>query len=160
MNKEIWKPVVGYEDRYEVSNFGRVKSIKILKPAIKQITPNYKSVCIRLSKNSKQVNLILARIIAQAFIPNKSNKQFVNHIDSNPLNNNSDNLEWVTPKENQQHSVKNGRRKHIKYSKKLSYLDVLFIRGNKNVSTGELAKKYKVSPRTIYSVKTNKTWVM
>lgn len=117
MNTEIWKPVVGYEWRYEVSNLWRVKSIgyyvrkwrwwdnqKIYKS--KFLTPNkWKRgyYTIKLPKKWKRVTSTLHRIIAIAFIQNPENKPHINHIDWNKLNNCVENLEWCTHTENMSH---------------------------------------------------------
>lgn len=61
--------------------------------------------------NGTKKRVYAHRIVAQAFIPNPKNKREVNHIDGNKLNNNVDNLEWVTSQENQQHAVENELRK-------------------------------------------------
>lgn len=99
--EEIWKPVVGYEGLYEVSSFGRVKSLK--KNRIKNTEGVYNDyVQVGLSKKSKVLNIRLHRIVALAFIPNPENKKTVNHIDCNKINNHVSNLEWVSQKENNQ----------------------------------------------------------
>lgn len=64
---------------------------------------------IRMYHNGKQHTRKLHRLVAEAFIDNAQNKKEVNHIDGNKLNNNINNLEWVTSKDNVQHSIKNGR---------------------------------------------------
>lgn len=107
---EVWKDVVGYEGLYQVSNFGRIKSIdrinhkgmiingKIIKPRI-----DYRNrVFISLSKNGSRRNFVLARLVAYAFIYNDNPeiKTEVNHKDENPLNNCCDNLEWCNHKYN------------------------------------------------------------
>ncbi|WCT58847.1 NUMOD4 domain-containing protein [Limosilactobacillus vaginalis] len=111
MADEIWKPVRNYEGLYEVSNMGRVKSIshkswngkgyfltkpKIIKPRIKRF--GYLSVA--LSKNNKAKEFKVHRLVAIAFIPNPQNLPQVNHKDENKLNNRVSNLEWCTPKYN------------------------------------------------------------
>ena len=66
----------------------------------------YKSVTATV--DGKQKHYYVHRLMAEAFIPNTENKPQVNHIDGNPLNNNIDNLEWVTASENIQHAYDNG----------------------------------------------------
>lgn len=123
---EEWKDVVGYEGYYQVSNYGRVKSIqrsvwngkgyfinngKILKQA-----KNKKGYpIVYLSKNAKQKTITVHRLVALAFIPNSFKKPQVNHIDGNKENNYVENLEWCTNQENQEHAVKHGLNDHSLY---------------------------------------------
>ncbi len=112
--KEIFKPIKGYEGLYEISNLGRVKSLS--KPIGKRMKPEnflkisivngYAMVC--LCKNSKIFNASVHRLIAEAFIPNPSQKKTVNHIDGNRLNNDISNLEWLTQSENNRHAYRTG----------------------------------------------------
>lgn len=120
---EIWKDIKGYEGLYQVSNFGRVKSLKystegkILKG--RHTGKGYLSVA--LFRNSVRKSTCIHRLVAQAFIPNPENKPEVNHIDENKLNNNVSNLEWVTPKENSNHGTRNIRihqNKAVTYNRK------------------------------------------
>ena len=97
MNKEIWKPILGYEGLYEVSSKGRVRSIerrgtkgKILKPAI-HIKGYYQYA---LTKDSVTKWHKAHRLVAIAFIPNPHNLPCVNHKDERPENNCVENLEW------------------------------------------------------------------
>lgn len=107
---EIWKDIEGYEGLYQVSNYGRVKSLKnksnhknelIMKQAI---VCGYKKIC--LSKNSIQKMYSVHRLVAIAFIKNPLNKEEVNHKDGNKQNNKANNLEWVTSSENMKHAFK------------------------------------------------------
>lgn len=118
--KEEWRTVIGYESIYEVSNKGRIKSLKRLdflgrkrKQRILKIRfhhrYNYTSSSILLHKNGKAKETQVSRLVAQAFIPNLLNKPFINHIDNNATNNIVNNLEWCTREENVEHAVKQGR---------------------------------------------------
>jgi hypothetical protein len=110
--QEIWKDIVGYEGKYQISNLGRVKSLSYKNTGKEKIlnffiTNNY--VYVTLSKKCKQTNYTVHRLVAEAFIENPLNKPVINHIDCNPSNNCVDNLEWATQKENIQHSIRLGR---------------------------------------------------
>ena len=96
---EIWKDIIGFEGHYQVSNKGKVRSIKNNK--IKELKPykeikrcGYLSVYLRLpgQKFTKKVH----RLVAEAFIPNPNGFPEVNHIDENKENNCVENLEWCT----------------------------------------------------------------
>lgn len=103
--EEIWKPVVGYEGFYEVSNLGRVKSLHCNPAKIIAQTgrPNH-YLSVHLSKNGKATRKNVHRLVAMAFVSNPSNKLQVNHINGNRADNRAENLEWVTGSENIKHS--------------------------------------------------------
>lgn len=123
INDEIWKPVVGYEGLYVVSNTGRVKALERHVVCRNQVTTfdrvypeqemAYRMLChnyvqVILYKNGKRKGHLVHRLVAAAFIPNPNNKPEVNHKDRNPLNNCVENLEWVTRLENMHHAIANG----------------------------------------------------
>ena len=93
---EEWKPIPGYEGKYEVSSYGRVKSYqldsngRILSPG--NSGNGYKIVI--LCKDKKRKNYMIHRLVAEAFIPNPSKFPQVNHKDENKQNNYVENLEW------------------------------------------------------------------
>ena len=119
-NTEIWKPVVGYEGLYEVSSYGRVRSLDridnnnhplkgaILKPYIS----NSGYLLVGLYKQQKRDRKLLHRLVAEAFIPNPDNKPEIDHINTiktdntvflnedGSINYEKTNLRWTTRKEN------------------------------------------------------------
>lgn len=117
--KEIWKPIKGYEKYYQVSNKGRIKSllrkmkgrfggyfytkVRILIPQ-NRVTPAgkvYKKIDLSINgvKKQKAVHIL----VGVAFISNPKNKKCINHLNRNPSDNRSVNLEWATHQENTLH---------------------------------------------------------
>lgn len=121
MTEEIWRPIVGYEGLYEVSSYGRVRSLdryvkcdyeryrlhkgKVLSPA----KDRYGYLSVVLSCNGKHKTITVHRIVAQAFIPNPDNLPEINHRDEDKINNRVDNLEWCTAKYNMNYGTRNIR---------------------------------------------------
>jgi hypothetical protein len=169
MNKEneIWKDIKGYEGYYQISNYGKVKSLKrgrkkktiFKKPTIKQ--NGY--YILALYKNNNQKIFYLHRLIGIMFIPNPENKKWMNHKDGNKLNNSIANLEWCSPSENNYHAIRNKLRQYKlgedRPQSKLKRKDVLEIRKlYSKISQLQLAKLYSVSTKTIQSIILRKTW--
>lgn len=116
--KEIWKDVVGFENYYEVSNLGRVRSkdrllvytngkvvhrkSKIKKPTIDG--NSYPRVGLQIK--GKLTMKMVHRLVAEAFIPNPDNLPIVNHKDEDKTNSNADNLEWCDNSYNVSYSNK------------------------------------------------------
>jgi hypothetical protein len=98
--KEVWKDVVGYEGRYQVSNFGNVKSLRYGgRDGAQNLVPkcnNSGRLWVELIVNGKKKCMLIHRLVATAFLPNPNNYPQVNHIDENPKNNRLENLEWCT----------------------------------------------------------------
>jgi len=112
--EEIWKDIDGYNGLYQISNYGRVKSLikhngtdeRILKP-IKNLNGYLQ---VNLSKKGKLNIYSIHRLVAQAFIPNDDLlKTEINHKDENKINNNVNNLEWVDHKSNMNYGTRNER---------------------------------------------------
>ena len=104
--KEIWLDIKGYEGLYQVSNLGRIKSLKGRKEKIRKLglgTSGYNFV--GLIKNGMVKYPQIHRLVAEAFIPNPENKPQVNHKDKNRQNNVVDNLEWCSAKYNINYSL-------------------------------------------------------
>ena len=165
LNIEIFKRITGYEGLYEISNIGRVKSLKkyrskrdiIMKPTINTCGYFIVTLCINGTKKIKRVN----RLVAIEFIPNPENKPEVNHKEGNKLDNRDFMLEWTTAKENTQHSFDNGlqvSRKGVKHhNTNLTESDVLSIRSSKLLQK-ELAKIYNVRQQAISDIVNRRRW--
>lgn len=129
MNNETWKDIVGFEGYYQVSNYGRVKSLKrtykqydgysfsnhtyrerILKTNINKQGYIIVSINKKCHRYTKQVH----RLVAKAFLNNYNDKLEVNHINGIKIDNRVDNLEMVTRLENQHHAEKNNLIKRKK----------------------------------------------
>lgn len=126
----IWKQVLGY-DYYEISNTGLIRSkdrivtdkngkflrlnkSKLLRPRIGVY------LMIGLNKEGVQKQFLIHRLVAEHFINRKGNKNQVNHKNGDKHDNRLENLEWVTPSENQRHAFKNGLKTPTWLGKKLS----------------------------------------
>ena len=143
---EVWKEIKGYEGKYQISSFGRVKSVKrfanikcgskrpIRERILKQDSDLLGYKRVSLSLNCKQKWHSVHRLVAIHFIINPGNKPEVNHKDKNTSNNLIENLEWVTKRENMVHR-KYGSNKHygISYIKSMqSYQVSIFFKGKKH----------------------------
>ena len=172
---EIWKSIEGFEGRYEVSTYGRIKSLARTHPRrrglIKEIILKFgfsggrqggRYPTVMLTNRPKVKHLMIHRIVATAFIPNHENKREVNHKDGDKLNNHYDNLEWCTRKENTKHASTarllwdNG----IHFNAKLNLKTVFKIK--RELSKGkrqcDIAKKYNLSSELVHSIKCGRSW--
>lgn len=100
---EIWGDIKEFEGLYQVSTWGRVRSIRTGKLLTKWY--DKKGYCyVTISKQGKKVNKIVHRIVAETFIPNTENKPTVDHIDRDKDNNYVCNLRWATYEEQRDNS--------------------------------------------------------
>ena len=120
--EEVWKWIDGYENMYQVSNLGRVRSVDryvycevspnklqhLFGKVLKIRTDKKGYATVGLCKDGKQKVGKIHRLVAQAFIPNPLNLPQVNHIDGDKTNNNMFNLEWCDNSYNQKHAWKYG----------------------------------------------------
>lgn len=142
---EQWKPVVGWEELYEVSDQGRVRSISDANPNTYVGRLRIISAArdgrrrITLCRNTKQHTYLLHRLVADAFLGPRPVGKEVNHIDGDPTNNRIENLEYVTRAENMLHAYRTGIRKPVP-----SY-------GEKNGGGGKLTSEKVAEIRRLYA---------
>lgn len=166
---EIWRDICGYEELYQVSNKGRVRS----KHAgdwrlLKSRTGKKHYPTVTLCKNHVQKSYSVHSLVAKTFLPNLENLPVVDHLDTNRQNNDVENLEWVTYGENISRSWRNGHRdgnnSGIKNGRaKLTEEQVSYIRKNykardKKFGAVPSAKKFNVFPSTIENAALYKTY--
>lgn len=131
--EEIWYPIKGYESLYEVSDQGRVRSLKFGKERIlKPIRNTSGYLQVFLCKNGEKKTYRVHRLVAQTFIPNPHNLPEVNHKDENKENNSVHNLEWCTNKYNINYGTRTQRQ-----AEKLSKPVLQYTK------SGELVREWK-----------------
>lgn len=161
-NMEIFKDITKFENKYQISNTGKVRNKKtglILKPFYNKKGYQYVKLSINKYKSAKWY---IHRLVGFHFIENPYNKPQINHIDGNPSNNNMNNLEWVTNEENQKHAVLNNlhfqgeQHRSSKFTNEsIRLLPVLVDIG---FSIKELNELTGVSINNIKKILDGKTW--
>lgn len=111
LENEEWRPVVGWEGLYVVSNLGRVvflcrtvsngKGVRTIQPKLCKLTINKDGYAVvHIHVNNKVLRKLAHRLVAESFIPNPDNKPEVDHINAIRTDNRVSNLRWVTSAEN------------------------------------------------------------
>jgi len=177
-NIEIWRDVPGYEGSYQISSWGRVKSL----PRRLRANTGYYTTKERIFKKYNNrgyeeiklyngddtfKNCQVHRLVAFAFIPNPNNYPHINHIDGNPRNSRVENLEWCTNSMNTKHAYDTGLKDPKNYkgegncNAKLTEEQVKLIRYKhevKNMSVVELTNEYNISYGAIYAIVKRNNW--
>ena len=101
MKEEEWKDVIGYEGRYRISNQGKVMSLWYGKTRIMKLSVASRGyIVIVLRKNKSYKNFLVARLVAQHFLPDWDKSLQVDHINGVKTENHVDNLRMVTRSQN------------------------------------------------------------
>ena len=151
MDKEIWKPIKGYEGYYEISNYGRVKSVeryvqqgnymRHVKESFKGISADkYGYPRVTLCKNRVSRSHLLHVLLAKAFIPNPECKPQVDHVNTNKGDYSLSNLRWVTPKEN------SNNPNTLEHCRKNTYIKETAIKANRT----KKERGTSSAPKTVY----------
>ena len=160
--KEYWRPVVGYEEYYEVSNTGyirRKQTKKILKP---RVSNGYNMVDLRVNCDRRYHRV--HRLVAHAFIGDPpTTKHEVRHFDGDKQNNCRSNLSWGTRKENEEDKIRHSKtnRGQRNGRSKLTLDQVKEIRQllkQDNLLQRQIAKMFGVTRMTISDIKGKRSW--
>lgn len=177
---EEWLPIKGYEGKYEISNFGRAKSLDRLTPygrgnylrSIKGkiLAPGYSTrgyKLVGLYINSVMRNGYIHRLVAEHFIPNPLNKPEVNHKKGFKYDNRVWELEWCTSSENTIHAINTGLhiiKRGDSHSGAVLTADIvrhiryLWKSTKHKVTLKQLGDKYGVTISAISAVVNNRNW--
>jgi hypothetical protein len=162
---EIWLPIVGYENLYEISNLGRVKSLpkkgsktELIRKTGMDIRNGY--ITVMLCKNNIPMIKRIHSLVVEAFLKIKTNRKMVcNHKDGNKQNNKLSNLEVISQKENVLHAIRIGKTripiKDERYNSKIKESDFqtlnnLFKEGK---TSKEISRIFNVHPTTISRIR-------
>ena len=180
MTEEIWKPVVGFEQSYEVSNTGKVRTTKrvvVYEPSARasghtRVVPSIElrlgrdkdGYCTAMlcTKEAKRKNAKVHRLVAQAFLQNPDNLPQVNHKNGVKTDNSTGNLEWCTNEENRKHAVREflhatGERLNKSHLKERDVQEIRYLKkcGVDGVTIGRM---YGVSHKLVSSIHTKRSW--
>lgn len=142
-NTKSWRRIEGTHSKYEVSEDGEVRSYKMCKLLKPHEVKGRLYVSLYIDKTLK--NLSVAKLVAEAFVPNPKNCKIVGHIDGNPMNNKAENLIWGFRDNPTVNNHLNNKRAVDEYT-----LDGEYIRTWGSITMA--ARNYKISPTAIRKV--------
>jgi hypothetical protein len=156
---EQWLDVVGFEGIYQVSNFGRIRSIKTGKIKEQTIQDNDTRPYLGLWKNNKQKICRPHKLVMEAFVGIRPQGMECCHNDGNPQNNHLNNLRWDTSKNNHADKVKHGTTNRGEQcgTAKLTLEQIRAIRQDDRLQR-IIAAEYGVKDNTISRIKSGKRW--
>ena len=161
---EIWKNVVGFEEQYEISNLGNLRSkerfVKHWRGGERKYKSNFKNIRLNdkgyfrcnLKNEGKRYDFTIHKLVALAFLPNEENKPFVNHKNGIKTDNRVENLEWCSASENITHAVKN---RLVKTKLTDEQAKEIF---NSQLSHRKLAKLYNITSSIVWRIKNKKAY--
>lgn len=156
---EIWKDIFGFENYYEVSNFGNIRN-KNTKKLLKYCLKKDNRPDFSLYVKAKRYHMTPHKAVLEAFVCPRPKGLEGCHYDGNPLNNNLENLRWDTPKNNHADMVRHGNhfKGHSNKQAKLTQEQANAIKIDNRIQR-RIAEEYKVSPQTICRIKKGLTYI-
>lgn len=158
----------GNKSRYVIYEDGTVINITtshIMRHMIKKAKRGRRHIVVRLTNNKKRKEYLLSRLLAKAFIPNPENKEYVHHIDRNPLNNDLDNLMWVTMEEHitihaqdENHLYAGGEKAANAILTETQVREICELIANNTMSQPQIAKRYGVPTYIIREIRLKHNW--
>jgi hypothetical protein len=157
---ETWKDIAGYEGMYQVSNTGKIKSLKryrtnysklqLVPEKIKSLRKDPQGYLqVDLYKNNKQDCRRIHRVVAEAFIPNPENKPTVNHIDGDRNNNDVTNLEWADHREQNIHFYENNLKSAGSIKKAIKAMNKANSKKTKCLNDGKIYESASAAARVV-----------
>lgn len=154
---EKWKDINGYEGYYQVSSYGRVRSLdrlvsnRFIKGSILKQNERGKYLCVCLSKDKMKKSYSVHILVANAFIDNPNNLPCINHKDEIKTNNRVENLEWCTHKYN----INYGNAQSRKSNSRMIFKDKKRV--DDKIYMKELKHKWYIEHRELYKTKYKQT---
>ena len=163
----IWKPIREFEDRYEVSDDGRVASLRYHQMNVRQELKPYDVRGYKifvLNKNARREARQAHIIVAEAFVGPRISGYQINHIDGNKSNNRAENLEWVTPSENVKHAYSIKLHSQVGERNAATKLTNAMVEEIKRllrvgeITQRKIAKQFGLSPAAVCMINKGNTW--
>ena len=167
--EEVWKDIKDFEGMYQISSFGRVRSVDRLiensighlrrfeGQPIKPLITGQGYLYVRLPTKDGKRNRFIHRLVAETFIVNHKDYPVVNHINGVKTDNRLSNLEWVTYSQNSQHALKNNLTTTVKLSQQ-NVLDIRKLYASGEYTQKQLADKFGVGRSNIGRIVRRDTW--
>ena len=161
---EIWKKILDFEDLYEISSYGRIRNIRTRRLLRWNIT-KFGYARVRLYKEVSR-SFFVHRLVGEAFVLGKTNeRKWINHKNGIKLDNNANNLEWVTCSQNSKHAVATGLKRmpegeshHNSRLKSTDIAQIIKLHLVEGISQREIARHYKINYQSIWAIFNRGGW--